>query len=156
MKFLEPFSRYWVIHKKKRRFSAIPMDQARELHNPLVKGGGAIGLTEKPTALRRWMVVGPEMFRLFQEFECTFPSSDKPTCLEHHKEGLSHQRVFQEHVCSIENEITSMGNPFCEDCPELVVMDTHDCADKSVVAIVPTIKERGRTQNEKFVHQTAD
>ena len=132
------------------------MDQARALHNPLVKERGAIGLTEKPTALRRWMVVGPEMVRLFQESECTFPSSDKSTCLEHHEEGLSHQKVFHKHVCSIENAITSMGNPFCEDCPELVVMDTRDCADKSVVAMVHTIEERGRTQYEKFVHQRAD
>ena len=44
-----------------------------------------------------------------------------------------------------------MGNPFCEDCLELVVMDTRDCADKSAVATVRTIEERGRAQYDKFV-----
>jgi len=55
--FLEEFSKHCVVHKKRRRFSAIPIDQAHEQHNALVKGGGAIGLTENPMALRRWMVV---------------------------------------------------------------------------------------------------
>ena len=31
--------------------------------------GGAVGLTENPAALRRWMVSGPEMARLIGEFE---------------------------------------------------------------------------------------
>jgi len=51
-KFLKEYSKHCVVHKKKRRFSAIPIDQAHEQHNALVKGGGTIG-----PALRRWMVV---------------------------------------------------------------------------------------------------
>ena len=51
--FLEKFPKHWVVHKKKLRFSAISIDQTHELHNALVKGGGAIGLTENPMALRR-------------------------------------------------------------------------------------------------------
>ena len=31
--------------------------------------GGAVGLTENPNALRRWMLSGPEMERLINEFE---------------------------------------------------------------------------------------
>ena len=30
-----------------------------------------MGLTEKPTALHRWMVAGPEMARMINEFEFT-------------------------------------------------------------------------------------
>ena len=86
--------------------------------------------------------IGPEMVRLLQEFECTLPSCDKQTCLEHHEEGLSHQKAFQKHVC--------------ENCPELVIMDTRDRVDDSVVAMVRTIKERGRAQYEKILHQRAD
>jgi len=96
------------------------------------------------------------MVQRLQEFGFTLPSSDKPTCPKHHKEGLSHQKVFHKHVCSLLNTITSMGNRFCEDSPELVVMDTPDCADKSVVAMVRTIEEQGRAQYEKFVYQSAD
>ena len=128
-KFQEKFPKHWVVHKKKLRFSAIPIDQTHELHNALMKGGGAVALTENPTASQRWMVVGSEMVRRLHEFECTLPSSDKPTCPKHHEEELSHQKAFHKHVCSLLNTITSMGNPFCEDCLELVVMDTRDCAD---------------------------
>jgi hypothetical protein len=42
------------------------IDQAHEQNNAIVKGdGGAIGLTEDPAALRRWMVAGPKISRLF-------------------------------------------------------------------------------------------
>ena len=51
-------------------FSAIAIDQAHEQNNAHVKGdGGAVGLTENPSALRRWMVSGPEMARVIGEFE---------------------------------------------------------------------------------------
>ena len=54
-------------------------------------------------------------------------------------------------VCSLVDTITSMGNPFWEDRPKLVVMDMRDCADKSVVTTVRTIEERGRALYDKFV-----
>lgn len=41
-------------------FSAITFDHAHEQNNAYVKGdGGAVGLTENPEALRRWMLAGP-------------------------------------------------------------------------------------------------
>jgi len=44
------------------RFSSTGLDQAHDHLNAQVKGdGGAIGLTEKPGALRRWMVAGPQL-----------------------------------------------------------------------------------------------
>lgn len=45
------------------------MDQAHRQQNELIKGvGGAIGLTENPSALHRWMVSGPEIARHVSEF----------------------------------------------------------------------------------------
>ena len=52
----------FVVHKTKRPFSAIALDHAHEQENASIKGdGGAVGLTENPAALRRWMVCGPEV-----------------------------------------------------------------------------------------------
>ena len=60
----------FTVRKSCRSFSAIAIDQAHEQNNALVKGdGGAIGLTESPEALRRWMVSGPEIARIVGEFE---------------------------------------------------------------------------------------
>ena len=42
-----------VLSKTNGKFSAIPLDQAHEQENKFVKDdGGAVGLTENPTALR--------------------------------------------------------------------------------------------------------
>ena len=48
----------------------MPIDQAHEQNNKLVKGSGdAVGLTENPSAFRRWIVAGPEQVCLLVEFE---------------------------------------------------------------------------------------
>ena len=61
---------HFVVKKTNRSFSALPIDHAHEQNNKIVKGGGsAIGLTESPTQLMRWMVSGPEMSRIINEFE---------------------------------------------------------------------------------------
>ena len=51
-------------------FSDIAIDQAHQQNNASVKGdGGAMGLTEYPAALRRWILSSPEMARLIGKFE---------------------------------------------------------------------------------------
>ena len=64
---------HWVVQKTTNRFSSIQIDQAHEQNNALVKGsGGAVGLTENPSAFRKWMTAGPEQARLMKEFEREF------------------------------------------------------------------------------------
>ena len=59
-----------VVSSTTRRISAIPIDHAHEQNNRLVKGtGGAVGLTENPSAFKKWMIAGPEKARLLTEFE---------------------------------------------------------------------------------------
>jgi hypothetical protein len=56
-----------AVRKTDNPFSNIAIDQAHERNNAVVKDdGGAIGLTEDPSALRRWMVAGPEICRLVE------------------------------------------------------------------------------------------
>ena len=74
----------FVVHKANRLFSAIALDHAHEQVNASVKGdGGAVGLTENPGALRRWMVAGPEIARMIDEFESFFPSTDSEAKTHH-------------------------------------------------------------------------
>lgn len=62
----------FTVCKTGRAFSAIAIDQAHEQNNCAVKSdGGAIGLTQSPDALRRWMVAGPEVVRMLSEFEAS-------------------------------------------------------------------------------------
>ena len=44
---------HWVLNKSGSTFASIPIDQAHEQQNRVVKGsGGAVGLTENPVAFR--------------------------------------------------------------------------------------------------------
>ncbi len=53
-------------YKTRHAFSAIATDQSHEENNGSVKGDGvAVGLTENPAVLRRWMVAGPKMAKTF-------------------------------------------------------------------------------------------
>lgn len=81
----QQFKDCWVVQKTKNKFSSIPIDQAHEQNNAVLKGsGGMIGLTENPSAFRKWMIAGPEQARLIVEFDSQFlnPSSDSD-CLQH-------------------------------------------------------------------------
>ncbi|KAG1674197.1 Arachidonate 12-lipoxygenase, epidermal-type [Nymphon striatum] len=58
----------FTVQKTKKIFSSIAIDQAHELNNACIKGdGGAVGLTNNPAALRRWMIAGPEVARVIEE-----------------------------------------------------------------------------------------
>ena len=60
----------FVVHKTERLFSSIALDHAHEQVNGEVKDQrGAVGLTENPAALRRWMISGPKSARMVEEFE---------------------------------------------------------------------------------------
>lgn len=63
----------FVVHKSSREFSAMAIDQAHEQANAVIKGDvGAIGVTEDPSALRRWMVAGPQVSHLVEQYEAAF------------------------------------------------------------------------------------
>jgi len=64
-----------------RPFSAISVDQANERNNAVIKGyKGTVGLSDNPSALRQWMVAGPEVARLIEGFQdATKPENTRHT-----------------------------------------------------------------------------
>ena len=138
---------HWVVQKTHSRFSAMPIDQAHEQNNALVKGsGGAVGLTENPLSFRKWMLAGPEQARLLTEFEAQYlpEVSEK---YSHHEEGLSAQRTFKRQVLALVETIEDMGNPFLDDTPELLSLDKRHVIDESVAHSIRSIEALGK---EKF------
>ena len=74
-------------------------------------------------AFRQWMVAGPEMARLLQEFECQVKDyQDVDQKNNHHEQGLHTQKAFQSHVKNLANVVTEMGNLFLDDYPELLAL----------------------------------
>ena len=83
------------------------LDQAHEQNNAALKSdGGAVGLTQTPNALRRWMVSGPELVRMTAELEASMEGRkirmDQDT--RHlHEQTKSSQVIFTQQVkCLVE------------------------------------------------------
>ena len=76
----------FVVHKSRRELSAIAINQAHEQNNAVIKGdGGAVGLTEDPGALQRWMVAGSELSRLIAGYEAMSGVKDAAISSKHHE-----------------------------------------------------------------------
>ena len=127
------------------------LDQAHEQNNAKVKEtGGAIGLTENPVALKRWMVSGPEQARLLTEFE-TPRHADRKVDTKSHEEGPSRQNSFQTEVNKLCTTIASMGNRFDDTSHELMGLDSHNCSSKEVVTTLLSMEATGNIRYAAFV-----
>ena len=141
----------FTVHKTKRVFSAMAIDQAHEQNNCAIKSdGGAVGLTQSPDALRRWMVAGPEVVRMTSEFEASIL---KKSTLDqrHHEQTKSSQVLFAQQIQSMVDVIEEMGNPFLEETKDLLKLDTRDIIDPAVVSSVCSAEEKGHEQYQTFV-----
>ena len=91
----------------------------------MIKGdGGAIGLTEDPSALRRWMVAGPKVSRLEAGYEAMSGMKDATYSSRQHEQTLSAHKSFFENVKSLSAVMQEMYNPFQEESADLLVLDT--------------------------------
>ena len=130
----------FVVHKTRNKFSGLAIDQAHEQNNALVKSdGGAVGLTENPGALRRWIIAGPEMSRLSKDFEALYLCHADIT-ESHHEQTKGSQQSFHQHVTSLVKSMEDLGNPFTEQSNDLLSLDTKDIADPSVVQTIRQIE----------------
>jgi hypothetical protein len=137
----------WVVHKSGKRFSAVPNDKAHENNNGAVKGcGGAIGLTQNPSALQRWVLSGPEQSRLLAEFE----KEDTQEQKNHHEEGFSFQKSFKADVERLTATIKEMGNPFMTADEDVVRLDTRDVMPEEVARSIRSIESLGTEQYQAF------
>ena len=140
----------FTVKKTAHAFSAMAIDQAHEQNNAFVKGdGGAVGLTENRAALHRWMVSGPEMARVIAKFQAT--SQTKKADHKHHEQTKHTQVAFARDVRSLIQVIGEMGNPFCDDSKDLLVLDSRDLADPAVINTVRQIEKLGQEQHDSYV-----
>lgn len=141
----------FVVHKSRKPFSSMALDQAHEQENAIVKGeGGAVGLTDNESALKRWMVSGPEIARIVQEFETSATTSNDQN-LKHHEQTYSQQMAFKNDLQSVISSFEDLGNPFMEDDEELVALDTKDVMSDEVVQTVKNVINIGQEQYKSYV-----
>ena len=109
-------------------FSTISIDHAHEQNNVHIKeDGGAVGLTDNPSTLQRWMIAGPEVARAIAEFQTGHEHWERwvDTSWRPNTKCANsvHQRCLLS-CCDVE-----LGNPFEEESMDLVVLDTKEMAD---------------------------
>ena len=106
----------FVITKTLNAFSKMAIHQTHEQENERINGdGGAVGLTEDPAALLRWMVAGPEVARAVTQFEIQYISSPSEKEHQHYEQTTFIQRAFHEDAKNTVSVIIEMGNTFAED-----------------------------------------
>ena len=59
---------------------------------------------------------------------------------------LIDQKAFKEQANNLVQSINEMGNPFFDGTPELLMLDTRNVIDESVVKTVRTIEALGKEQ----------
>ena len=139
----------FVVHKSDRDFSAMAMDQAHEQANAIIKGdGGAVGITEDPSALRRWMVAGPAVSQLVSEYEEVSELRDVSKQTKHHEQTPTEQRSFLEKVQRLTSTLEEMGNPFQEETGDLLSLDTKDIASPGSAERIATHLSTGNASFE--------
>ena len=145
---------HFAVNKTNKKFSAIAIDQCHEQQNDYIKGeGGAVGLTECPEALERWMVGGPEISRLIREFEDNSNNINSKTSTMHHEQTSSLQKAFVKDVKSLVATLEEMGNPFIEDSGDLLTIDTKIIKSKEISQMLYTIENKGEENFKQFVNE---
>ncbi|KAG1672961.1 hypothetical protein GQR58_015733 [Nymphon striatum] len=137
----------FMVQKTKKIFSSIAIDQAHEQNNACIKGdGGAVGLTDNPAALRRWMIAGPEVARVIEEFQHRNQHSGREDSIRHHDQTTSVQASFTIDVRSLVKVMEEFGNPFEEDSPDLVALDTKEIVGSPAIEAVRKVREKSSSR----------
>ena len=100
------------------------------------------------------MLSGPELSRIIHQFEDHFLSSldaDNPKNFQNHEAGRAAQKTFHRQVKTLCDVVRRTGNPFLDNFPELLTLDSRDCADVSVVESIKKLDKLGQEQYQKYV-----
>ena len=85
-------SGHFTVQKTKRVFSAIPIDQAHEQNNARMVVQLASQIIQM--FLNRWMIAGPEIARVIEEFEHSYLENNGEMDTHHHDQTASIQTSF--------------------------------------------------------------
>ena len=111
-----------------------------------------MGLAENASALH-WMVSGPEMTRIIEEFQASTDKVDRATDTRQHEESNPVQVSFVRDVQSLTDTIEQMGNPFTENSSDMIILNTRDIADPAIIERVCQIEKLGTDRYELYVQE---
>ena len=113
-----------------------------------------MGLTGNPSALRRWMVGGPKISRVIQEFQTSLGVNQGSLSVpdeSHHEQRKRFQENFKSDVANLASLIQDTGNPFLKRGTDFVTLHNDDIVDPVVHASLQKLHVLGVEQYEAFV-----
>ena len=120
----------------------------------MIKGDGvAVGLTEDASDLRRWMVSGPEISRLIEQFE--YDNRVKADFL-HQEETEANQTSFLTNVKQMIRTLDELGSPFMEETIYLILLESKEIVDIKVSESHGHLVKLGMEQYERFAKVKSD
>ena len=103
------------MQKTNRKFSRIGLNHNHEQLNAKVKSvSGVISLTEHESAIRRWLIAGPQIARLLEEYEDN--EAEILAVRENHDSSRATQRKFKQDVRLL---APAIEEPFADDSFDL-------------------------------------
>ena len=147
----EFFKGTFAVQKTNQKFSEIGLNHNHEQMNSKIKGiGRAIGLTENDQALWRWLISGPEIAQLFEEFESVL-DSEVVEVAEHHDSSISTQTHFLKEVKLMLSAVIKLGNPFLDDGSDLYALDTKEVVYQNAASALRQVQDIGVKQFEDYL-----
>ena len=149
----EPFTNgFFTTQKSNRKLSYIGLDRSHEQLNAKIKGvGGAIGLTENDTSLAKWLVAGPEVSRMVEEFEETNRLPESSKVREYHDSNASAQRHFTSDLKAMYDALAELGNPFIDDSVDLFTLGTKIVPGTEAIKHLYAVETIGQEQFKSFM-----
>ena len=117
------------------------------------RGGGAVGLTDNPSALQRWLVAGPEVTVLIKDFEDTHQLMGRRHEVIHHDQKANVQNAFRKDVCSLDNVMEELANPLEEESEDLLIIDSKEIANPSAVEAVKKAQKISQQHFQTFTKE---
>ena len=140
----------FVVQRSTHEFSCVALHQSHEQSTKCIKGdGGVVGLSEDPSALRRWMLAGSEITRVVAKFEQSM--GDDSVTTSHHDQMPHHQATFAKDANCLIATFNELGNPFLECSKELLSPDTKDLMTEDAIQSILSAKELCAIQYQEFV-----
>jgi hypothetical protein len=142
----------FTVTKTNRAFSSMGVDQGHKQNNKIIKvDGGAIGILDNETTLMKWMIGGPEIARLVNEFMGGNEADAEETkqSIPHHEDSDSFKKRFRKDVGSLRKAFEETGNPF-EESNVLVHVMTRIVMNETAVQSVKDAKATWKAQYEAY------
>lgn len=108
---------------------------------------------EDSSQLLKWMVSGPEIARIINDFEqeLTFENPNFLNMNKHHEQTKSMQQRFVNHVLNLRDVFEREGNPFQEESQDLIALDTRDISNPKAIKNLNDAEKIGKEQFDLFV-----